>query len=240
VTAPDAGIRWERDGPVATVTLSRPDVLNAQTPAMWGLLRDIGRDLPGDVRVVVVRGEGRAFSAGIDLAVANGADGGFAGLAGLDPAAAADEIAGYQAAFTWLGRPDIVSIAAVQGHAIGAGFQLALACDFRVVTNDAKFTMAEVSLGLVPDLGGTRPLLNLVGYARALEICATGRRVVPPSDLDEAVRDLAAAILSGARNAVVEIKALLAGSADRTADAQLRAEREAQVRRLRDLTGLGD
>jgi enoyl-CoA hydratase/carnithine racemase len=114
--------------------------------------------------------------------------------------------------------------------------------------------MAEVSLGLVPDLGGTRPLLNLVGYARALEICATGRRVgaeeayaiglanvvVPPSDLDEAVRDLAAAILSGARNAVVEIKALLAGAADRTADAQLRAEREAQVRRLRDLTGRGD
>ena len=254
MTAPDAGIRWERDGPVATVTLCRPDVLNAQTPAMWGLLRDIGRDLPGDVRVVVVRGEGRAFSAGIDLAVANGADGGFAGLAGLDPGAAADEIAGYQAAFTWLGRPDIVSIAAVQGHAIGAGFQLALACDFRVVTSDAKFTMAEVSLGLVPDLGGTRPLLNLVGYARALEICATGRRVgaeeayaiglanvvVPPSDLDEAVRDLAAAILSGARNAVVEIKALLAGSADRTADAQLRAEREAQVRRLRDLTGRGD
>jgi enoyl-CoA hydratase/carnithine racemase len=251
VTAPDAGIRWERDGPVATVTLCRPDVLNAQTPAMWSALRDIGQNLPGDVRVVVVRGEGRAFSAGIDLAVANG---GFGDLAAMDSAAAADEIAGYQGAFTWLGRPDIVTIAAVQGHAIGAGFQLALACDFRVASSDAKFTMAEVSLGLVPDLGGTRPLLDLVGYARALEICATGRRVaadeayamglvnvvVPAADLDDAVRDLTAAILAGARDAVVEIKALLRGAGDRTAEAQLRAEREAQVRRLRDLAGLGD
>ena len=86
--------------------------------------------------------------------------------------------------------------------------------------------MAEVSLGLVPDLGGTTPLVRLVGYARALEICATGRRVgaeealamglanlvVPPEDLDDAVRDLTAALLSGARDAVVEIKALLAGA----------------------------
>jgi len=173
MTAPDVGVRWERDGPVATVALCRPDVLNAQTPVMWGALREIGQTLPGDVRVVVVRGEGRAFSAGIDLAVANG---GFGALATMDPAAAAEEISGYQAAFTWLGRPDIVSIAAVQGHAIGAGFQLALACDFRVVTTDAKFTMAEVNLGLVPDLGGTRPLVDLVGYARALEICATGKK----------------------------------------------------------------
>ncbi len=251
MTASESGIRWERDGPVATITLCRPDVLNAQTPSMWAALREIGHELPGDVRVVVVRGEGRAFSAGIDLAVANG---GFAGLAGMEPAAAAEEIAGYQSAFTWLGRPDVISIAAVQGHAIGAGFQLALACDMRVVTADAKFTMAEVSLGLVPDLGGTRPLLDLVGYARAVEICTTGRRVgadeayaiglanvvVPVDQLEQAVADLAAAVLAGARDAVVEIKALLRGAAERDPEAQLRAEREAQVRRLRGLAGLGD
>ena len=64
----DPGVRLDRDGPVATVTLCRPHVLNAQTPAMWKELRQIGRDLPGDIRVVVVRGEGRAFSAGLDLA----------------------------------------------------------------------------------------------------------------------------------------------------------------------------
>ncbi len=65
----------------------------------------------------------------------------------------------------------------MQGHAIGAGFQLALACDLRVLAEDARFSMAEVTLGLVPDLAGTKRLVELVGYARALEICATGRRI---------------------------------------------------------------
>jgi len=250
-----SGVRVERNGPVATISLCRPDVLNAQTPQMWAALRDAGRDLPGDVRIVVVRGEGRAFSAGLDLRQANDAGGALAAIAQLPPDDAADRIAGYQAGFSWLGRPDIVSIAAVQGHAIGAGFQLALACDLRILTTDAKLTMAEVSLGLVPDLGGTAPLVRLVGYARALEICATGRRVgaeealamglanlvVPPEELDDSVRDLTAALLSGARDAVVEIKALLAGAAaGRDGSAQLQAEREAQVRRIRDLAGIGE
>lgn len=256
----DAGIRLDRDGPVATVTLCRPDVLNAQTPAMWAALREIGRDLPGDVRVVVVRGEGRAFSSGLDISVAtaglNGTDGDgvMASLTRMSPAAAADRIAGFQAAFTWLSRPDIVSIAAVRGHAIGAGFQLALACDMRVATADAKFTMAEVRLGLVPDLAGTQPLVDLVGYARALEICATGRRVgaeealamglanivVPDDELDAAVGDLTAALLAGSRDAIAEIKALLLGARCRTPAEQQLAEREAQVRRLRDLVGIGE
>jgi enoyl-CoA hydratase/carnithine racemase len=249
------GLRLAQDGPVATVTLCRPAVLNAQTPAMWHALRDIGRYLSGDVRVVVIRGDGRAFSAGIDLGVAGGSgDGSFASLATLSSDDAAARIAEFQAAFSWLTRPDIISIAAVQGHAIGAGFQLALACDLRVLTADAKLTMAEVSLGLVPDLGGTRALVNLVGYARALEICATGRRVdadearaiglanlvVPNDELDSAVADLTGALLSGARDAIVEIKALLSAATCRTPEAQLEAERTAQVRRLRDLAGLGD
>jgi enoyl-CoA hydratase/carnithine racemase len=250
-----AGVRVERDGPVATITLCRPDVLNAQTPEMWRALRDIGRDLTGDVRVVVVRGAGRSFSAGLDLRQANDpARGALASIAQLPPEDAAARIATFQEGFTWLGRPDVLSVAAVQGHAIGAGFQLALACDMRILTTDAQLTMAEIGLGLVPDLGGTGPLVRLVGYARALEICVTGRRVgaeealaiglanlvVPAEDLDAAVRDLAAAALSGARDAVVEIKALLAGAPGRTPAAQLAAEREAQVRRLRDLAGIGD
>jgi enoyl-CoA hydratase/carnithine racemase len=245
-------VRLDRDGPVATVTLCRPDVLNAQTPTMWEAMRDFARDLPGDVRVVVVRGEGRAFSAGLDLSVVSG--GAFAELTRMSPEACADRIAEYQAGFTWLHRPDVISIAAVQGHAIGAGFQLALACDLRVLADDARLSMAEVTLGLVPDLAGTKRLVDLVGYARALEICATGRRldaaeaerlglatvVVPRAELDGAVRDLAAAVLAGNRDAVVEIKALLAGAAGRSPADQQRAEREAQTRRLRDLAGTGE
>lgn len=248
-------LRLELDGPVATVTLHRPDALNAQTPATWEALRGFGRDLPGDVRVVVVRGEGRAFSAGLDLNVAGGGGGSsLAALAALPPDQAADRIASYQEGFTWLHRPDIVSVAVVQGHAIGAGFQLALACDLRVLADDAQLSMAEVTLGLVPDLAGTKRLVDLVGYARALEICVTGRRisaieagrlglatvVVPRADVDGAAADLVAALLAGNRDAVVEIKALLAGASSRTPAEQHRAEREAQVRRLRDLAGLGE
>ncbi|MFY1693715.1 enoyl-CoA hydratase/isomerase family protein [Plantactinospora sp. WMMB782] len=262
------GVRLNCDGPVATVTLCRPDVLNAQTPQMWRAMHDFARDLPGDVRVVVVRGEGRAFSAGLDLSVATGRPGpgkspedpgestgnSLAELAALPPEECAERIAGFQAGFTWLHRPDLISIAAVQGHAIGAGFQLALACDLRVLSTDATFAMAEVTLGLVPDLAGTKRLVELVGYARALEICVTGRRidaaeaerlglatvVVPPEQLDGAVGDLTAAILSGNRDAVVEIKALLAGAAGRSPAEQQRAEREAQTRRMRDLVGAGE
>jgi enoyl-CoA hydratase/carnithine racemase len=240
---------------VATVTLCRPAVLNAQTPEMWDALRDISHGLPGDVRVVVVRGEGRAFSAGLDLAVARSSGNGSVGdLARLSPHECAARIAEYQAAFTWLRRPDLVTIAAVQGYAIGAGFQLALACDFRVLAADAQLSMAEVTLGLVPDLGGTKRLVELVGSARALEICVTGRRigaaeaeriglanlVVPVDDVDGATNDLAAAVLAGDRDAIVEIKALLAAAADRSYADQDRAEREAQTRRLRDLAGVGE
>jgi len=150
---------------------------------------------------VVVRGSGRAFSAGLDLDAAQKL---LPEIAGLDPAEADERIARYQEGFTWLHRPDLVSIAAVHGHAIGAGFQLALACDLRVLADDARFSMAEVTLGLVPDLAGTRRLVELVGYARALEICVTGRKldaadadrvglanvVVPAADLDAAVEEV--------------------------------------------------
>ena len=245
-----AEVDFEQDGPIATVTLSRPDVLNAQTPAMWAELVTISRKLPGDVRVVIVRGAGRAFSAGLDLSVARGeGDSSLADLSRLSADECAERIAGFQSAFTWLRRPSLVTIAAVQGHAIGAGFQLALNCDLRVLADDARFSMAEVTLGLVPDLGGTKRLTELVGPSRALEICLTGRRiaadeadriglataVVPGAELDAAVRDLAAAVLAADRDAVAEIKALVAGAGGRTYEAQDRAEREAQTRRLADL-----
>jgi len=231
--------------------LCRPEILNAQTPSTWTALRDLGRGLPGDVRVVVLRGAGRAFSAGLDLGAAQAL---LPELAALDPDAAAARIAGYQEGFTWLHRPDLISVAAVQGHAIGAGFQLALACDLRILADDAQLSMAEVQLGLVPDLAGTGRLVDLVGYARALEICATGRRlgaaealriglanlVVPAAKLDAAVGDLAAGLLANNRDAVVEIKALLAGAVGRSPEQRLAAERAAQVRRIRDLAGLGE
>ncbi|MCF6526295.1 enoyl-CoA hydratase/isomerase family protein [Streptomyces sp. JJ36] len=252
------GVRLTVDDAVATVSLSRPEKRNAQTPAMWRALTEAGRAIPGDVRIAVLRGEGASFSAGLDRQAftPEGFDGepSFLDLARGSDADLDAVIAEYQEAFTWWRRNDLVTIAAVQGHAVGAGFQLALACDLRVCADDAQFAMRETSLGLVPDLTGTKPLVGLVGYARALEICATGRTVhaaeaertglanlvVPVAELDAAVADLSAALLAAPRNAVVETKALLAAAASRSDEEQRIAERAAQGRRLRDLAGLGD
>ena len=207
--------------------------------------------------MVVLRADGPSFSAGLDRAMLTpeGAPGEltFVALAGLDPAVLDGAIAEFQEAFTWWRDERIVSIAAVQGHAVGAGFQLALACDLRVLADDARLSMREPSLGLVPDLGGTQPLVELVGYPRALEICATGREVaaaeaariglaelvVHPADLDGAVGDLCAAILAAPADAVRETKALLRAASSRGYDEQRAAERAAQGRRLRALTGQG-
>ncbi|RKE21800.1 enoyl-CoA hydratase/isomerase family protein [Streptomyces sp. TLI_171] len=251
-----AGVRLDLDGELATVTLCDPGRRNAQTPAMWRALAAVGRALPGTVRVALLQAEGSSFSAGLDRAMftPEGIPGetGFLQLAASSDADLDAAIASYQEAFTWWRRADLVSIAAVQGHAVGAGFQLALACDLRVVAEDVQFAMKETSLGLVPDLTGTKPLTDLVGYGRALEICATGRRVgaeeavaiglanlaVPAGDLGSAAKDLAAALLSAPRAAVIETKALLQGAGGRDYDAQRAAEREAQARRLRDIAGL--
>ena len=245
-----------RDGALATVTLDRPDKRNAQTPQMWRDLTAIGRDLLADdsVRVVVLRAEGASFSAGLDRAMFGAGTDDEPGLAGL--AAYSDEaldatIAGFQEAFTWWRDPRVVSIAAVQGHAVGAGFQLALGCDLRVLADDAQLAIKEPSLGLVPDLAGTKPLVDAVGYSRALEICATGRWVdaaeavriglasvvVRREELDQAARDLASALLAAPAGAVRATKGLLLESAGRTHTEQQAAERAAQAGRLRELAG---
>jgi enoyl-CoA hydratase/carnithine racemase len=249
-----AGLALDIDGPRATITLDRSEVLNAQTPATWEALRSLGENLHDDVRVVVVRGRGRAFSAGLDrrFFTARDIDGqtGILGLGTLPEPDVDAIIAGFQSGFSWLRDSDRVSIAAVRGHAIGAGFQLALACDLRVVADDAQFCMAEPTLGIVPDLGGTYPLVHAVGYANAVDICLTGRRVgaaealtiglaqrvVPAGELDAAVDELVTALLAVPAAAARETLALLAAVADgRDPAAALAAERAAQIRRLRAL-----
>lgn len=236
------------------MTLARPAKRNAQTPATWRALAGIGRELLADdaARVVLLRAEGESFSAGLDRAMfTTGVDGepGMVQLATLPDDQLDATIAGYQEAFTWWRDPRLVSVAAVQGHAVGAGFQLALACDLMVVADDAQLAMRETSLGLVPDLAGTKPLVERVGYARALEICATGRWVaaaeavdlglavlaVRREELDTAARDLAAALLAAPAQAVGATKALLQGAGGRTHEEQQVAERAAQRERLRDL-----
>jgi enoyl-CoA hydratase/carnithine racemase len=247
-------VRTARDGAVLTVTLDRPDQLNAQTPATWAALAAVGSALDDDVRVVVVRGEGRSFSAGLDRSLFSadpGTAGGLGELGRLPAEEAQERIRGYQAGFRWLRSPGIVSVAAVQGHAIGAGAQLALACDLRVLTEDATVRLPEATLGLVPDLTGTSTLVELVGYARALELCLTGRAVgaaeaqaiglanavVPAAGLTGAVASLVAALTAAPVGASRETAALVRSAVRNDPETQDAAERAAQTRRLAELAG---
>lgn len=253
---PHPHLRVERDGAVLTVTLANAARRNAQTPSLWLALAELARGLDPQVRVVVLRGEGRSFSAGLDRAMLS--PGGVAGepdLVGLavdGPEPAAQAIGPFQQGFAaWAEVPAVV-VAAVQGHAIGAGFQLALAADLRIVADDAQLAMRETTLGLVPDLGGTGPLVAAVGPARALEICATGRFVgaaeavatglanvaVPRDQLEAATADLVGALLAAPEAALRELKPLLRSAATADRATQLGHEREAQGRLLHGLAGL--
>lgn len=220
---------------------------------MWDALRELSHALPGSVRVVVIRATGPTFSAGLDTALLTpGVESPLRALAARGATAASAQIARWQQAFDWTSRPDLISIAAVQGHAIGAGFQLALGADIRIAATDAQFAIAEPRLGLVPDLGGTGRLVSLLGYAAALELCLTGRRVGaqearalglvnsvhPPAQLHGEAARLADAICTLERDVAAETKALLLAADRRSQADQERAEREAQFRRLRTLAGM--
>lgn len=240
-----AGLRLTVDGAVATIALARPERRNALTFTTWRTLAKVGDELPAEVRVVVVRGDGPSFSAGIDLGLFNGTSDESFGAVGEE------FIEELQAGYLWLRRPEIVSIAAVQGHAIGGGFQLALACDLRIAADDVKFCMKEPALGIVPDLTGTKPLVDIVGVSRALELCLTARTVfadeaarlglaelvVPAADLDTTVNDLVAAVLAVRPSTAVAVKRLLRQAPHNTLDEQAAAERAEQVVLLRELFG---
>jgi len=223
---------------VADVRLNRPERMNAIDAAMFDDLLAVGERLGADrgVRAVVLSGEGRAFSAGLDTAA-------FADPASFD----LDNLLGsggsgpnrvQRAAFLWseLAAP---TIAAVHGVAYGGALQLALGCDFRVVAPDAKLGLLEINWGIVPDMGATQFLPPLVGLEAAKDLVLTGRTVLG----EEAVRlglasrssatpleeALALARHLAARNpqAVRAAKALLNGAAYRSAADGFRAEEAA-------------
>jgi enoyl-CoA hydratase/carnithine racemase len=213
-------IRYQRHGDIGTLTLARPGKLNAQNPLMWQELARLGAELRPDqsLRCLVVTGEGRAFSAGIDLV--EGMAGIVAELAGDDTLAAGQAATG---AFSWIPGLGCASIAAVRGHAYGGGLQLALACDFRIFAEGTKVGLTETRYGILPDMGATVRLPRIVGESRARELILLGdvidaaealriglaNRVVAGADLDAAAAELAARLAAqppiavrGARRAI--------------------------------------
>ena len=176
-------VRTERHGAVAHVVLDRPDHDNALIPEMWHQLRKIGAELLVDhgVHCVVVRGEGDTFCAGIDRrALTEGALSPFGFTGRAEDRGRTDyqesDIEATQAAARWLIDGEFISIAAVRGFAFGAGAQLAMACDIRIVGDDAQFALPEVTIGLFPE-SAVAVLPGIVGYDKALELALSGRRI---------------------------------------------------------------
>ena len=223
---------------IATITLNRPDKLNAFTGTMredlLDALRAAGRD--DAVRVVVVTGAGRAFCAGGDVEYMHGL-----------------QQSGDAASFRKLldaGRDVVLQIvsmekpviAAINGVAAGAGCNLALACDYRIASEQAKLSESFVRIGLHPDWGGTWLLPRLVGRSRALEILMTGRMVGAAeaaaigmvdrvaADLATETQTLAKSIADGPPLAIAAIKRALNASERNDLRAQLALEAEHQLR----------
>jgi len=185
-------ISYRRVGDIGTLTLTRPGKRNAQNPLMWEELARLGAELRPDetLRCLVVTGEGPAFSAGIDLVE---------GMAGLlaDAAGRPDEdtmAAGLTLVhtFSWITDLGCASIAAVRGHAYGAGLQLALACDFRIFAEGTKVGLTETRYGLLPDMGATVRLPRIVGESRARELILLGDVIDAAHHLREGSRGRAA------------------------------------------------
>ncbi|MEK6677336.1 MAG: enoyl-CoA hydratase-related protein [Planctomycetota bacterium] len=162
------------DGGVRTITLNRPDVLNAFNEAMISELSKAVRDAEKDaaVRCVVITGAGRAFCSGQDLAeVAHR-------YKGDEPIELGDRLRnGYNPIIAKLRTMEKPVIASVNGVAAGAGASLALAGDLRIAAESASFVQAFIHVGLVPDCGSTFFLPRLVGIARAAELTMTGRKL---------------------------------------------------------------
>lgn len=241
-----AGLRIDRDGCVLRVTLDDPKRHNAQRPSTWTALADIGASLDHDIRVVVVCGTGPSFSSGLDRRMLE--PGGIPNEPSLvdlarDEPSLETFIAKAQSAFTWWRESPAITIASVQGHAIGAGAQLMLACDLVVIAEDLQFGLKETSLGLIPDLGGTAALVERVGYHRALELCATGRllgaseamaiglaeQVAPVDGLAAATEALIEQLLTAPSAALQSVKTLLRDASRTTYAEQLVRERQMQL-----------
>ncbi len=176
-------IRVERTEGIVTILLNRPETRNSMTPAMGEELARAVSGLQSDstVRVVILRGEGKAFSSGGDLGMLARDAGLIAGGEGPTMAGAPRE---FYERFLSIARLKVPTIAALNGHAIGAGACLALACDLRIASRVAKIGFTFTRLGIHPGMGATYFLPRLLGTARACDLLFTGRIV----DAEEALR----------------------------------------------------
>ena len=229
-----AEVETTRDGAVLTITLNRPDVLNAFNAdlhrALSAALTDAQAD---DVRAVVITGAGRGFCVGQDLTEFREA-----------PGDIGERLRGnYHPNILALRRLEKPVLAAVNGPAAGAGLSFACACDLRLAAAGATFVPAFINIGLVPDSGGTYFVRRLLGTARAFEWMTSGRRlsavealewglvseVVEDEKLAERAAERAAELAAAPTRAIALTKRLYDEAATSTLEEQLEREAAAQA-----------
>lgn len=221
-------LTWDEN--VATVTIDRPDQLNALNSETLVTLRDTLATVEDDARALIVTGAGDdAFVAGADIAE----------MADMDVAEAH--------AYCELGQEVMIAIesfpapviAAINGYAFGGGCELALACDFRVASDQTRIARSEIDLGIIPAWGGTQRLVNLVGDSTARRLILLGERidaqearacglvdeVVDHAELDDRVRELAADLAAKPRFALAAGKEAINQAHEMSHSAGLRFER---------------
>lgn len=220
MATPADHLRLQRDGALATLVLDRPERLNAFTFAMLGQLDDLCAALEGDAAVralLVTSSSPRAFCAGADVRE----------WGALDAEGMWRRwIAAGHRVFDRLARLPMPTVAVIPGVAFGGGLELALACDLRVASTEARFALPETRIGIVPGWGGSARLAALVGVGRAKRMALTGEpisaadagrwglvdEVAAPAELDARARALATAIAAGPRVAVQVTKQLIDGA----------------------------
>lgn len=234
-----------RDAGVGVVTLNRPDKLNAMNGDLFEGLHAAAAQAAtaateGTCRAVLVIGAGRAFSAGLDVSLfTEQASGNVPGDA---------RIAHLQQAFTVFEDLPVPTVAAVRGVALGAGCQLALACNLRIAAPDASLGLLEARWGIIPDLGATWRLPRLVGLSRAIDLAMSARTIGAATaaswgmvdavhteadgDFEAWALAYAARLAAGPTAAMAAVAALMRDSYRRDRDAVLAAERRTQQRCL--------
>lgn len=222
-------VRVARDGPVARIILDRPEKRNALSEAMWAALGEAARELSGDtgVRVVIVSGEGGSFAAGADITEFE--------TVYASPERAEAYAATISGALSAIAALPLPVIARIEGACVGGGCAVALACDLRFCSSDARFAVTPARLGLAYPFEDTRRLVDAVGPSAAKDLLFSARfidadealrirlvdRLAPPGELDAVLGDYVDTLLgvSGAtaRGAKAAVNAVASGTREETA-----------------------
>lgn len=209
-------IKLEKENRVATIRLNRPDALNALSPDLLSELSAALTDVGGDesIKALVVRGEGRSFCAGADLA--------YFQTALADPTLLPAYIAQINDALGQIEKLPFPAIAVVHGFALAGGLELMMACDMAVVAEDARLGDQHVNFGLVPGGGSTQRLPRRVGLQRAMELLTTGKwisgtegvewglalRAAPLESLDEELESILEPLRTKSRDGLALVKSV--------------------------------